>query len=192
MRAASPTPVEVCDLCGTSLSEPHTHLLDPGTRKIECVCPACALLFDTERQKYRRIPTRVVFLPVFQITDEQWDALSIPIGVAFFTRSSKANRITALYPSPAGPVESLLSLETWADIEQDNSSLRSMEPDVEGLLVYRGAAAREHYIIPIDEFFKLTGLIRLKWKGFSGGLEVWRDIGQFLDSLKRRSSRTVT
>jgi Family of unknown function (DUF5947) len=189
MNSTSATPVEACDLCGTSLTEPHLHLLESATRKIECVCQACAILFNTEQQKYRRVPTRVAFLPDFQMTEAQWDALAIPIGVAFFARSSTANRITALYPSPAGPVESLLPLETWAEIERDNSCLATMESDVEGLLVYRGSAGREYYIIPIDEFFKLTGLIRLKWRGFSGGLEIWRDIAQFLEKLKQRSSK---
>jgi len=191
MNSASAAPVEACGLCATALSEPHSHLLETETRRIECVCPACAILFNSQQHKYRRIPTRIAFLPDFQMTEAQWDTLSIPIGVAFFTRSSRTNRIMALYPSPAGPVESLLPLETWTEIEHDNSSLRNMEPDVEGLLVYRGSSRREHYVIPIDEFYKLTGLIRLKWKGFSGGLELWRDITQFLDSLKQRSLKKV-
>ncbi len=31
----------------------------------------------------------------------------------------------------------------------------------------------ESYILPIDECFRLVGLIRLHWKGLSGGTEVW-------------------
>ena len=191
MSSPSATAVEACDLCGASLADLHLHLLAPETRKIECVCEACAILFSTDQQRYRRVPVRIAFLPDFRMTDAQWDALAIPIGVAFFSRSSASNRITALYPSPAGPVESLLSMEAWAEIEQDNPHLRTMEPDVEGLLVYRAGAACEYYIIPIDEFFKLTGLIRLKWRGFSGGLEVWRKIAHFLDHLKQRSKKLV-
>jgi hypothetical protein len=59
-----------------------------------------------------------------------------------------------------------------------------MESDVEGLLVYRVGTAREHYIIPLDECFKLIGTIRLNWKGFSGGMLVWQEIGKFLERLK--------
>jgi Family of unknown function (DUF5947) len=73
------------------------------------------------------------------------------------------------------------------DIESDNPEVTSMEPDVEGLLVYRVGTAREHYIIPIDECFKLIGIIRMKWKGLSGGMIVWQEIGKFLDGLKQRS-----
>jgi hypothetical protein len=99
-----------------------------------------------------------------------------------------SDRVTALYPSPAGPVESQLTFEVWEDIARENPELRAMEPDVEGLLVYRVGTAREHYIIPVDECFKLVGIIRLHWKGFSGGMEVWREIGKFLETLKQRTS----
>ena len=113
----------------------------------------------------------------------------IPIGIAFLFRNSTLNRVMALYPSPAGPVESLLTLDAWEDIAGSNPEVRKMESDVEGLLVYRVGTAREHYIIPIDECFKLIGIIRTKWKGFSGGMEVWQEIGKFLEHLKLRASK---
>jgi hypothetical protein len=142
-------------------------------------------LFSGEHQKYRRVPRRVRYLPEFEMTDAEWDGLRIPIGVAFFVRTI-SNRVTAFYPSPAGPVESQLTLETWEDIIQKNPELRAMESDVESLLAYRVGAAREHYIVPIDECFKLVGIVRMNWKGFSGGLVVWKEIGKFLESLKQR------
>jgi len=122
------------------------------------------------------------------MTDAQWDGMMIPIGIAFLFRQSASGKVTAVYPSPAGPVESLLPLEAWMDIENDNPEVRSMEADVESLLVYRVGTAREHYIIPIDECFKLIGIIRTKWKGLSGGMIVWQEIGKFLDGLKLTSS----
>jgi len=96
------------------------------------------------------------------------------------------NRVMAIYPSPAGPVESMLTLDAWEEIAAENPGLRTMESDVEGLLVYRVGTAREHFIIPIDECFRLIGLIRMKWKGFSGGMEMWQEIGKFLERLKDR------
>ena len=122
------------------------------------------------------------------MTDAQWEEMMIPIGIAFLFRQSASGKVTAVYPSPAGPVESQLPLEVWMDIENDNPEVRSMEADVESLLVYRVGTAREHYIIPIDECFKLIGIIRTKWKGLSGGMIVWQEIGKFLDGLKLRSS----
>jgi hypothetical protein len=43
----------------------------------------------------------------------------------------------------------------------------------------------EYYIVPIDQCFKLVGLIRSNWRGFSGGTEVWQKIGGFFADLKR-------
>jgi hypothetical protein len=64
---------------------------------------------------------------------------------------------------------------------------------VEALLVNRvghtrGFSAPEYYVLPIDECYKLVGLIRGNWRGLSGGTEVWQKIGQFFDSLKRRAT----
>jgi hypothetical protein len=187
--AVSTKPAEFCDFCHAALAEEHQHLLEATSRRVDCVCDPCAILFSDQNQKYRRIPRRVRFLPDFQMTDAQWDSLMIPIGIAFLVRTASTGRVAALYPSPAGPVESQLALETWDDIARDNPQLQRMDAEVEGLLVYRVGTAREHYIVPIDECFKLIGLIRLKWKGFSGGLEVWKEIGGFLETLKTKSSK---
>ena len=62
-----------------------------------------------------------------------------------------------------------------------------MEPDVEALLVNRVTKEHEYYLAPIDQCYKLVGLIRSKWRGFSGGTDVWRAIGEFFISLKARS-----
>ena len=180
-------PAEKCDLCGTAVADTHQHLWEAAGRKLECVCDACAILFSGDGQKYRRVPRRVRFLPDFRMTDAEWDGLRIPIGVAFLFRNSMSGQIAAIYPSPAGSVESQLTLEAWDDIARVNPQVASMEPDVEGLLVYRVGTAREHYIIPIDECFKLIGIVRMKWKGLSGGLVVWQEIGKFLDGLRERS-----
>ena len=187
MSAPSPRPSEACDLCHAPLSEPHQHLLDTAARRLECVCDPCAILFSSREQKYRRVPSRVRFLPDFRMTDVQWDQLMIPIGIAFLFRNSTLDKFMALYPSPAGAVESLLTLEAWESITRDNPEVRTMQSDVEGLLAYRVGTAREHYIISIDECFKLIGMIRMKWKGFSGGMAMWQEIGKFLEALKQRS-----
>jgi hypothetical protein len=66
-----------------------------------------------------------------------------------------------------------------------------MEPDVEALLVNRIRNASEYYIAPIDECYKLVGLIRANWRGLSGGTEVWKEISEFFNALKA-SSRVIT
>jgi hypothetical protein len=185
--------VERCEMCSRELTADHEHLVEPANRKLICACEACAILFEGQSgTKYKRVPRRVVFLRDFQLTDGQWDGLMVPIEMAFFFRSTPHGKVIALYPSPAGPTESLLALDTWADIVELNPVLREMESDVTALLVNRvgrarGAAPAEYYLVPIDECYKLVGLIRTHWRGLSGGTEVWREIGAFFAAIKKRA-----
>jgi len=173
---------EHCGLCRQALPPQHDHLIDPRTRRLLCSCQACAILFNNPAAQYKRVPKRVQFLPDCDISDAEWDALMIPIGIAFFVKQTvenAGNRIAAYYPSPAGPVESLLSLEECPAV------VESLEPDTEALLVNR--AAREYFVLPIDECYRLVGLMRTHWKGLSGGSEVWREMQLFFQEMKSRA-----
>ena len=187
------TVLERCAMCSRELPSEHEHLVEPENRKLICACNACAILFEGQSgTKYKRVPRRVLFLQEFQLTDAQWDGLMVPIDMAFFFRSTPQGKVIALYPSPAGPTESLLSLDTWTDIVAMNPILNEMEADVSALLVnrvghVRGASPAEYYLVPIDECYKLVGLIRTHWRGLSGGTEVWREIGAFFAALKKRA-----
>jgi hypothetical protein len=185
--------VERCELCSAEVSADHPHLIEPAKRKLLCTCGACAILFAGMGMKYKRVPRRVLALKDFHLSDAQWESLMVPISMAFFFRSTPDQRVIALYPSPAGATESQLPLDTWKDIEDANPVLQSMEADVEALLVNRvgyarGVAAPEYYVLPIDECYKLVGLIRAHWRGLSGGTEVWQEIGNFFGGLKQRAT----
>jgi Family of unknown function (DUF5947) len=188
------TVVERCEMCSQELGEEHEHLVEPVNRKLICACQACAILFEGQSgTKYKRVPRLVLFLRDFQLSDAQWDGLMVPIEMAFFFKSSPQNKLIALYPSPAGPTESLLALDTWAEIVEMNPILLGMQPDVSALLVNRvghcrGTATAEYYLVPIDECYKLVGLIRTHWRGLSGGTEVWREIGTFFAGLRKRAA----
>ncbi len=136
-------PIERCEMCGRELAAEHQHLIEPEKRKLVCACDACSVLFTTQAgTKLRRVPRRVRFLADFRMSDSQWNSLMIPIEMAFFFNSSPHGRVVAFYPSPAGATESLLALETWNDVVNDNPILAEMTPDVEALLVNRVGAAR--------------------------------------------------
>jgi hypothetical protein len=184
---------ERCEMCALELGPEHDHLVDPTNRKLICACTACAILFEAQSSaKFKRVPRGVLYMQEFQLTDAQWDGLAIPIEMAFFFKSTPLNKVVALYPSPAGPMESLLPLDTWKEIAASNPILPRMLPDVTALLVNRVGHARgvipaEYYLVPIDECYKLVGLIRTHWRGLSGGTEVWREINSFFAALKTRS-----
>jgi hypothetical protein len=182
------SPAERCELCSADLAPEHQHLIEPASRQVLCCCDACGVLFSDPRSaRYRRVPRRVQFLPNFRMSDAQWDELHIPINLAFFYPSSPAGRVVALYPSPAGATESLLPLEAWQGLAKDNPLLGELEPDVEALLVNRVGQTREYYRVPIDECFKLVGLLRTHWRGLSGGAAVWDEIGRYFASLKEKA-----
>ncbi len=179
--------VERCDLCSLELAPEHQHLLSVEARQISCACDACSILFSDNAKRYRRVPRNGLFLPDFRLTDEQWNSLLLPIQLAFFFNSTPDGKIVALYPSPAGAMESLLTLEAWREIAAENPILRKMETDVEALLVNRVGDKREYFIAPIDECYKLVGIIRANWRGLSGGTEAWAKINDFFVELKNRS-----
>src|SRR5271156_6631302 len=142
--ARAPRPLERCELCSAALMHEHPHLVQLISRQIVCACEACATLFDgMAGGKYRRVSRRAQLLANFQMTDAQWENLLIPINMAFFFRSSVEGKVVALYPSPAGAVESLLSLDAWNEIEQENPILSQLQPDVEALLINRVGYAHE-------------------------------------------------
>ena len=189
-----PPEVERCDLCSVALAEQHQHLVDPKTRHLLCACEPCAILFSsTGETHYRRVPRDIRALNDFRLSDQAWNSLAIPIGLAFIYSSSLSNQILAVYPSPAGPTESELDKDSWQELLADNSMLAKLNPDIEALLINRMNGAREYFLAPIDECYKLTGLVRKYWRGFSGGDEGWKQIGQFFERLRERSySETVS
>src|ERR1700733_9258792 len=166
VRRLTSRATEHCELCSAGLAQEHPHLIELASRQILCACDACAMLFDgMERSKYKRVARSAQYLSNFVMSDGQWDSLLIPINMAFFFRSSAENRMIALYPSPAGAVESLLPLEAWNEIADVNPVLHALRPDIEALVVNRvghayGMTRAEYYIAPIDECYKLVGLIR--------------------------------
>ena len=189
-------PAEHCELCSVEIAPQHRHLLELSNRALICVCHPCSILFGDPGAgsgKYQLVPSRYLQLTNFQMTDEQWDDLMIPVNMVFMFRSTLANRVMAFYPSPAGAMESTLTLEGWDALVSNNPILHELVPDVEALLINRvrnmgGESYREHYMVPIDACYELIGLIRLKWKGLGGGEEVWKAIAEFFAGLRKKAT----
>ena len=148
------------------------------------------MLFSEQTEKYRPIPRQAYTLPTFQMSNAEWESLAIPISLAFLFYDSSTAKVTAMYPSPAGATESLLELDTWSEIRAGHPALLELQPDVQAMLVNRvrrGAGRGGCFLVPIDQCFRLVGIIRLQWKGFTGGTEVWQQIDRFFTDLRSRA-----
>lgn len=169
-------PVEWCDLCATPLAKRHDHLIDTQTRRLQCACQACVcLLGENPGSRWTLVRHGVQRRSDVHVSDEAWHALGLPVDLAFLVHRGTTGRIVALYPSPAGLVE--------AGVELVHPLLAGLRPDVEALLVNRTGGRRDYYLVSIDECYRLVGLLRLHWSGFSGGTEVQQRIEQFFAAL---------
>jgi hypothetical protein len=183
-RRPAPTK-EHCELCGVGLASNHRHLLETSNARIICACDPCAFRFqDVTGGRFKLIPGEVQFLPQFQLSDGEWDSLALPINLAFFFYNTPQEKVKAMYPSPAGATESLLPLPAWETIVSNNVRLAELKPDVEALLVNRVGTKRDYYLAPIDVCFELVGLIRVHWRGLSGGDLAWEEIEKFFARLQ--------
>src|SRR5262249_23241105 len=137
--------------------------------------------------KYRRVPRRTEYLSDFHMTDLQWLALDFPINLAFFTHDNAAKRCVACYPSPRGATQALPPPAAGPGLLAANLILRDLQPDVEALLVNRLGPTPEAYCVGIDECYTLVGIVRMHWRGMSGGTVVWREVAQYFANLKERA-----
>src|SRR5436305_6039946 len=91
-------PAEQCDLCSAEIPAEHTHLLEVSNRALVCVCRPCSILFSDSGSgggKYRLVPSRYLLLQDFQMTDEQWDNLMIPVNMVYVFHNTTAGRVMA-------------------------------------------------------------------------------------------------
>ena len=96
---------ERCELCATEVGAEHGHIADLEGASLLCACRACYLLFTQQaagRGRYRAVPDRYLHDPGRVITPAEWDQLEIPVGLAFFLRTSRERRDHWLLSEPRG------------------------------------------------------------------------------------------
>jgi hypothetical protein len=178
-RAARGAAEERCELCSAAIPEHHRHLLDLTAEEPRCVCRACALLFERDaagRGHYRLVPERR------QRLDADDVLTGVPVGLAFFVRQLDGT-VIARYPSPIGLTAWEADESTWQALTARWPQVAELEPAVEAVLLYTARGHREHWIVPIDDCYRLAAVIRRSWTGFSGGPEVWPAIDRFFAEL---------
>ena len=181
---------EVCELCAVPVGPVHGHVADLERSTLTCACRACYLLFTDPgagRGRYRAVPERYLRDEARPLTAAEWAELDVPVGLAFFLRSSRLGQVCGFYPSPAGVTECTLDLEAWARLGQAHPLLPATEDDVEAVLVNRTDAGVECFLVPVDVCYELAGRMRLLWQGFDGGAEARQAIADFLGSVRARA-----
>jgi hypothetical protein len=208
---------EHCEFCATPIPGEHGHVADLEGSSLMCACRACYLLFTHSgasmgrqaghaqagpgRGRYLAIPDRYRSDPARPLSLAEWDSLEIPVGLAFFLRTSRGPGVTAFYPSPAGVTECELNLEAWARIAADHPLLSAAVADVEAILISRGRQHElaadgepgpdqpdvEAFLVPIDACYELSGRMRLLWRGFDGGAEARQSLAEFTGRVRQRS-----
>jgi hypothetical protein len=184
---------ERCDICNAPVPDDHRHLLHLEERRIVCSCEACWAMHSGDPE-YRPAGMRTLWLERFDCDEEIWGTFQIPIGLAFFMRSGMTGGVVAFYPSPAGATESELDLVSWEALVQRNPVLADLEADAEALVVNRLAQPAQYAIAPIDDCYRLVGLIKARWEGISGGSALEQALPEFFAALHARASaaRSVT
>ncbi|MEU0070088.1 DUF5947 family protein [Streptomyces sp. NPDC006332] len=185
-----PLRAERCELCAVTVQADHRHLVDTDKRALVCACVPCALLMQqpgAAAGRFRTVPARYLTDPAHHLDDSAWEALQIPVGVAFLFRNAALDRLVALYPSPAGATESELEPATWTAVLGDSRLATLLEPDVEALLLRRTDGHGECHLVPIDICYELVGRMRLLWQGFDGGAEARAALDEFFADVTRRA-----
>lgn len=189
-RRPDPVAGQRCEMCGEAIVEQHQHVVNVAGRQLMCVCRGCYLLFtdSTADLRYRAVPDRYLTFPDFVVDRRAWDALQIPVGVAFFFRNSALERIVAFYPGPAGATESELDLGQWDAVTAADSRTTLLADDVEALLIRMPeTGAPQCLLVPIDACYEFVGGLRSLWRGFDGGGDVRVFIDGFFTALGARA-----
>jgi hypothetical protein len=186
---------ERCEMCSEPIAGEHQHVVNVAGRQLMCVCRACYLLFtdSSAELRYRAVPDRYLAFGDFVLDRRAWEALQIPVGVAFFFTNSALGRTVAFYPGPAGATESELDLDAWNAIAGADSRVGLLADDVEALLVRvpEGDDAQpQTYLVPIDACYEFVGRMRLLWRGFDGGQEARAFIDGFFAQVEARARQT--
>lgn len=195
-RTAPQPAGEACEMCAEQIADEHQHVVNVEGRQLMCVCRGCYLLF-TDRHaslRYRAVPDRYLAFPDFALDRRRWEALQIPVGLAFFFRNSHLDRTVAFYPGPAGATESELDLESWNDLRAADPRVDTLADDTEALLVRvpdQQDAPPICHLLPIDACYEFVGRLRMLWRGFDGGQDARRYMAEFFETVADRSKAMV-
>ena len=86
--------------------------------------------------------------------------------------------------------EIAVAVVSWNTRDVLERCLRSLEPDVEAVLLRRlGPQEFSCHVVPVDRCYELVGLVRSRWAGLSGGNELWATVADFFTGLDAQRGR---
>ncbi|WAZ25985.1 DUF5947 family protein [Streptomyces cinnabarinus] len=182
-RRTASAEAERCDLCAAPVPDEHAHLYDLSEEQVACACGACSVLFadgSAGDGRYRLVPRRRIRLPKVDT-----EVLGVPVGLVFFVPRADGT-VTAEGPSPAGAMRWEVDATAWRRLVAARPELASLQPDVEALLVNTVHGLDHHWIVPVDDCFRMVALVRREWRGLSGGGRVWPAVERFFADLTER------
>jgi hypothetical protein len=174
-----------CGLCGIAIPGEHRHVLAVADQMVRCACRACGLLFEQDAAangRYRLVPQRRIRL---EAGADVTGGMSVPVGLVFLVPQPDGAVVTN-YPSPLGVTRSVLDPADWPQLTARWPVLATMTPHVEAVLLNSARGARDCWLVPIDDCYRLVAVIRQHWKGLSGGRDVWPAVGEFFAGLARQ------
>ncbi|TMR00756.1 hypothetical protein ETD83_15990 [Actinomadura soli] len=189
LRSSTRADVDRCGLCEVPVADGHAHVFDERTGELACACRACALLFEKDGAgagHYRLVPDRRVRLTGVSVAD-----LGVPVRLAFFVVGLDG-AVVARYPSPMGATAWTVDPSAWTAVSAQNPDLASMLPAVEALLTSSIREADEQWLVPVDDCYRLVGVIKGAWTGLSGGDRVWTAVEAFFAQLAEGGHRPGT
>jgi hypothetical protein len=62
--------------------------------------------------------------------------------------------------------------------------LEDLDPDAEALIVNRLADPHLHVIAPLDDCYRLVGIIKATWEGISGGAAMEEAVARYFADLR--------
>ena len=65
-----------------------------------------------------------------------------------------------------------------------NPVLEDLDADAEALLVNRMADPPVYAIAPLDDCYRLVGIIKATWEGITGGAEMEAAVQRYFDDLR--------
>ena len=176
---------EKCELCATEVPAEHGHVADlercdPGVH-VPGLLPAVHPARARAAAATGRCPTGTWPIPAAALGAAEWDALQIPVGLAFFLPQLDLGPGRRLLSEPGrGHRVRARPGRVGSGWPRSTRCSARRTPDVEAALICRTDSGVEYFLVPIDVCYELVGRMRLHWRGFDGGAEARASIADFL------------